>query len=54
MGKYGGSKFSDRRHTGYLSGIVELYRGHQISVSVNDHRFMNPSPYVNYFGIIKL
>ncbi|XP_048745475.2 uncharacterized protein LOC125658295 [Ostrea edulis] len=54
MGKYGGSKFSDRRHTGYLSGIVELYQGHQISVSVNDHRFIDSSPYGNYFGLIKL
>ncbi|XP_061194073.1 uncharacterized protein LOC133202298 [Saccostrea echinata] len=54
MGKYGGSRFSDRQHTGYLSGIVKLYPSHQISVSINDHRFINPTAYGNFFGVFKL
>uniref|UniRef100_K1R0F6 THD domain-containing protein n=1 Tax=Magallana gigas TaxID=29159 RepID=K1R0F6_MAGGI len=54
MGKYGGSPFSEKRHTGYLCGISEFYKGHQISVSVNDHSFIDNTPYANFFGIFKL
>lgn len=54
MGKYGGSPYSDKRHTGYLCGISEFYPGHQISVSVNDNSFINNTPYANFFGIFKL
>lgn len=54
MGKYGGSPFSEKRHTGYLCGISQFYHGHQISVSVNDHSFIDSTPYANFFGIFKL
>lgn len=54
MGKYGGSRFSSKRHTGYLSGMAELYPGHQIKVSVNDHRFIDATPYTSFFGLFKL
>nr|XP_034328470.1 uncharacterized protein LOC105341146 isoform X2 [Crassostrea gigas] len=54
MGKYGGSPFSEKRHTGYLCGISKFYKGHQISVSVNDHSFIDNTPYANFFGIFKL
>lgn len=54
MGKYGGSPFSEKRHTGYLCGISKFYKGHQISVSVNDHSFIDNTPYANFFGILML
>lgn len=54
MGKYGGSPFSEKRHTGYLCGISKFYKGHQISVSVNDHSFIDNTPYANFFGIFRL
>eukprot|EP00105_Crassostrea_gigas_P035211 XP_019919359.1 PREDICTED: uncharacterized protein LOC105319516 [Crassostrea gigas] len=54
MGKNGGSPFSEKRHTGYLCGISKFYKGHQISVSVNDHSFIDNTPYANFFGIFRL
>ncbi|XP_052705195.1 uncharacterized protein LOC128181001 [Crassostrea angulata] len=54
MGKYGGSPFSEKRHTGYLCGISKFYKGHQISVSVSDHSFIDNTPYANFFGILML
>lgn len=54
MGKYGGSPFSEKRHTGFLCGISKFYKGHQISVSVNDHSFIDNTPYANFFGIFRL